>query len=87
VCGVGVVDIGFAASARWQPVEKAELTSKVIAKIILKLIALPMKGSSQPVKRGLNLSFERNYKHESSNCDEKRSRKKAAAGQDGNGQR
>jgi hypothetical protein len=39
------------------------------------------------VKRGLNLSFERNYKHESSNCDEKRSRKKAAAGQDGNGQR
>ena len=40
MCGIGVVDIGFAASARWQPVEKAELTSKVIAKIILKLIAL-----------------------------------------------
>jgi hypothetical protein len=44
VCGVGVVDIGFAASARWQPVEKAELNSKVIAKIILKLIAPAHEG-------------------------------------------
>jgi hypothetical protein len=39
VCGVGVVDIGFAASARSQPVEKAELTTNMMAKIVRKLIA------------------------------------------------
>jgi hypothetical protein len=39
VCGVGIVDIGFAASWRWQPVAKAELTTKVSAKIVLKPIA------------------------------------------------
>jgi uncharacterized lipoprotein YajG len=44
VCGVGVVDIGFAASARWQPVEKAELTANMTAMIVLKLIAMSMSG-------------------------------------------
>jgi hypothetical protein len=39
VCGVGIVDIGFAASWRWQPVAKAELTTKVSAKIVLKPIS------------------------------------------------
>jgi len=43
VCGIGVVDIGFAASARWQPVEKAELTVNMTAMIVLKLIAMSMK--------------------------------------------
>jgi hypothetical protein len=37
-CGVGAVDIGFAASGRWQPVVKAELTTNMMAKIVFKLI-------------------------------------------------
>ena len=38
-----MVNIAFAASARWQPVEKTELTAKMTARIVLKLIAMSMK--------------------------------------------
>jgi len=34
VRGIGVVDIGFAASARWQPVEETELTINTMAMIV-----------------------------------------------------
>lgn len=88
MCGVGVVDIGFAASARWQPVEKAELTANMTAMIVLKLIAMSMKREiHEVIFRDQALPFERNYKYEGSNCDEERSRKKTAAGQHGNSQR
>jgi hypothetical protein len=89
VCGVGIVDIGFAASWRWQPVAKAELTTKVSAKIVLKPMHLSMKRkfTNSVSAYDWDSSFERNYKDESSNCDEERSRKKSATGQYRNGQR
>jgi hypothetical protein len=76
VCGIGVVDIGFAASARWHD----------------RFPVIPFVGEEKLDPGHFRncdraLPFERNYKHNSSNCHEERSRKKTAAGQHGNSKR